>query len=611
MAKALAKSSPTMSSTPASTPVKRACDSCHRRKVKCVGEGNKPCKNCISAGLNCTYNAIPQKKGPKGSRAKVLSELRENQRNAQLAATGFPDLWNAHNIALQRQPGLMSLDLIHSCVDFYFHHFYPSQPILHHQRLQDLILAMDQNVEAYCMITALCAYMLVQPNMTLPPTIVPRGPDGPIPNVNFGHVLLEESVRVRKGYNHAENPSRYSVITSFFYFCCYHCLDKQNSAWYYLREATTYAQILGMHDEETYKTGDYIETARRRRLYWVLFINERAYAIHKHRPITLEATIDLPTMDDDPTERVQLSGFLHLINLYKPFDHTFMGLWNKIRTGCLPSWLAEMQQQLSNSLPSYLEGTEVQAVDLRTSQQWLRTMVWQLAISHGFISSMAPDSTMSFKYPIEIARDLVAMASQFSQQAMEVHGVGLIEKLFDVACTLTDVMACVPLEQHSYEVGPRDYLRRFVNIMSTLRGGQTRYLGLLLQKINEVLPSMGVTMPRLGATSAPASARLDELYDNSTSVSAQGSHVGSHEATPFESPPPPMTIPMPVRQNSHSSMPYPEMHVTPPMGVPAESPGFSNFTTAMSFTHAATAAPAQSGYTTHASQGSAHSGFSG
>jgi hypothetical protein len=66
--------------------------SCHRRKVKCIGEGTNPCKNCLSAGLACTYNAIPQKKGPKGSRAKVLSELRENQRNAQLGLSARHDL---------------------------------------------------------------------------------------------------------------------------------------------------------------------------------------------------------------------------------------------------------------------------------------------------------------------------------------------------------------------------------------------------------------------------------------------------------------------------------------------------------------------------------------
>jgi len=70
-------------------------------------------------------------------------------------------------------------------------------------------------------------------------------------------------------------------------------------------------------------------------------------------------------------------------------------------------------------------------VDLRMSQQWLKTMVWQLAISHGFISSLANDNTMSFKYPIEISRDLVEMSNQFSQQAMDVHGIGVVRIVFD------------------------------------------------------------------------------------------------------------------------------------------------------------------------------------
>lgn len=184
-----------------------------------------------------------------------------------------------------------------------------------------------------------------------------------------------------------------------------------------------------------------------------------------------------------------------------------------------------------------------------------------------------------------------------------------IEKLFDVACTLTDVMACVPMEQNSFEIGPRDYLGRFLNLISTLRGGQSRYLALLLQKINEVLPNMAVPMPRgLSATSTPANARLDDLYESPASVSAQGSHVGSHEATPFESPPP-MSMPVPVRQSSHSSMPYPDMQVTPPL-VP-QNQGFPTFSTAMGFAQSTTtAAPPQGVYQTHPQHGG-HGGFPG
>jgi hypothetical protein len=326
----------------------------------------------------------------------------------------------------------------------------------------------------------------------------------------------------------------WSVITSFFLFGSHFCLDKQNTAWFHLREATTLAQLLGMHMESFYQTsGDIIENARKRRLYWLLFVTERAYALQQHRPLTLHSTINPPTLDEDPTETVELSGFLHLVNLFRPFDDTFVGLWNKARIGCSTEWLAQLQQQLSDALPIYLQSTESQAVDLRCSQQWLRTMVWQLSISHGYLSSAASDNAMSFKYPIDVSRDLVTATSGFSQAAMEVHGIGLIEKLFDVACTLTDVMSCVPYEQHTFEYGPRDYLNQIMTQISGLRGGNQRYMPLLLSKINDAMPSMptpGFSLPIM-----PASSRLDELWDSNSA--SQGHTQSSSASTPFGSPP--------------------------------------------------------------------------
>jgi hypothetical protein len=152
----------------------------------------------------------------------------------------------------------------------------------------------------------------------------------------------------------------------------------------------------------------------------------RAYAFKRHRPLTLYSTIELPLIEEDPAESIQLSGFINLIKLYKPFDETFFGLWNRTSHGAVPPWLVQLQRQLSDALPNFLESTETQAVDLKMTQQWLKTMVWQLAISHGFISSMASDNTLSFRYPIEISRDLVEMTAKFSQHAMEVHGIGLV-----------------------------------------------------------------------------------------------------------------------------------------------------------------------------------------
>ena len=157
----------------------------------------------------------------------------------------------------------------------------------------------------------------------------------------------------------------------------------------------------------------------------------RAYALQRHRPLTLQATIQLPTSNEDPTEAAPpLTGFIHLVSLFRPFDDNFIAIWNKTRSDCSPSYLAALQKQLTDALPAYLNGTESQAADLRTSQQWLRTMVWQMSIQNGCLSSGNDDPSMTFQYPVDIARDLISMTSQFSQQSMDVHGIGLVRSLF-------------------------------------------------------------------------------------------------------------------------------------------------------------------------------------
>jgi hypothetical protein len=421
----------------------------------------------VSAGLACTYNAIPQKKGPKGSRAKVLSELRENQRNAQLAA-GFPQDLSYDGRTLSstfaRAQNLLPAGLVESCLDFFFANVYPSEPVLHRQKAQEAAVNMERSTEAYCMIVALCAYVMIRANMKVPTNMLSRPEIAQMSNLTLGHALLEESVRVRNGYDYRENPTHMTVLTSWFYCGCYFGLARENTAWGYLREATTQAQLLGMHDEETYKH-DPLDISRKRVLYWLLFIAERCvvsddlrdlrisctiadvldrtYALHKHRPITLYPTIHPPSLDEVPSDRPIAAGLEVLITLYKSIDDTFVNLWNQVHTHANPAWFAQIQTQLSEAVPAYLECTEAQAVEIRITQQWLKAIAWQLCVCQGVVSSVTNDSCMTFKYPIEISRDLLTMTHQFSQQAMEVHGAELVSLL----------QSC-PWQSHSAPIGP-------------------------------------------------------------------------------------------------------------------------------------------------------------
>ena len=368
--------------------------------------------------------------GPKGSRAKVISELRETQRQSQLAS-------HCHGLdsppgspAFARRSGLLSIEIITASVDFFFANLYPTQPILSRRAVGEAIGQMETNPEAYCLIASLCGYMLIQPNMELEPSLFESIELQPQSKDHLGRLLMQEAMRVRKGFNWVEVPSVWSVITSFFFFGSHFCLELHGTAWFHLREATTLALTMGMDEEAAYQMPDLALSSCKRRLYWLLLVTERAYAIQQHRPLSLHATIELPAIDDE--EAVELSGFLHLVHLFRPLDDTFIGLWNKARTGCTTAWLAQIQQQLSDALPMYLQSTEIQAVDLKCSQQWLRTMVWQLSISHGFLSSAAAENAMSFRFPIEVSKELVAAASQFTQPAMEVHGIGLVGALMSL-----------------------------------------------------------------------------------------------------------------------------------------------------------------------------------
>ena len=272
--------------TTTSTSVKRACDACHRRKVKC--DGLSPCRNCSSAQLACTYNAIPQKKGPKGSRAKVISELREQNRQSALSHKAHARLLGLNAAAaagglqspplcapsLAPTPGLLTPELIAACIDFFFVNMYPSCPILHRGKLEAQARFADRDLDTYCLLTSLCAFMMIQPGMPVPGD--PMGLDSmPGANVMSGTMLMEETIRCRKGYDHLEAPTLGSLATSYFLYGCYFGLDIHTKAWFHLREATTLAHILGMNKEETYMTHDVIDSSRRRRLYWLLFVTER------------------------------------------------------------------------------------------------------------------------------------------------------------------------------------------------------------------------------------------------------------------------------------------------------------------------------------------------
>ncbi|KAL5363574.1 hypothetical protein BJX96DRAFT_187090, partial [Aspergillus floccosus] len=465
--------------------IKQACDACRRRKVKCNTQ--RPCDPCQSANLVCRTSAIRLKKGRQGSTANVLTELRQHSSEYAPSPSTSPVAVRQDRglHEFRRAPGLLHTNLVQSCADYFFARMMGTVPILHPDTFQKHVRRMDSDdcLYSYCMVSAFCAFVLTQTGY-----LSWHGEISP----DLARALLDEAMAVRRHLDLFAGSTRQGIIIAFLLYGCHIGFGNQRHAYYFLREATT-LYTAGMLDQPGAEADQEQDPSFQGRLFWHLLISERAHAIRRHRPITLQITPDSPALDTAQTEDPFSLGFGCLAELYRPFDESFLSQWNGTQTAYNRDSLVQLEDHLQHAVPSDLELPDVLMADLRVSQQWLRTMIWQLATSAGFLSSTPTHPCLDFRYPLQIARDLSLATWKLSRDSMETHGVGLIEKVFEVACTLTDVMACLSstgLRSTGFEMGPQDYLKHLVTLVYSLPGGRRRFLPLLLTKLGQTLPSM-------------------------------------------------------------------------------------------------------------------------
>jgi hypothetical protein len=176
---------------------------------------------------------------------------------------------------LSPTPGLLTSDLVKDCATFYFDNMYSQAPILDRRQIEQQMLYMEQNRDAYCLMASMCAFVMLQPGMTMPPGDPYNLDMVPGANIVSAQLLLEEALKVRKGYEYLDSITLNVLATNYFLFACYYGQEMHDKAWYYLREATTMIQMVGMHKEEHYMQFDAAEATRRRRLYWLYYTLER------------------------------------------------------------------------------------------------------------------------------------------------------------------------------------------------------------------------------------------------------------------------------------------------------------------------------------------------
>lgn len=370
-------------------------------------------------------------------------------------------------------------------IQLFFNHMFAIMPVIDRNIYLDPTFYTHgmMSAEVYCFLSALCAATIVQLDESIPQPPLLH------PSKHSDDLFAEECLRERKTFDTVEHVTPLSVMTSFFLFCYYGNHEKHLQAWHYLQESITFAEILDMDDEASYTKLDPVEMQWRRRLYWLLFITERAYAVQRRKRTRLQASVTLPAVFESEDPQL-LSGFVNLANLFSAVDDSFVSAWRGTRRAslCDEAWLAQTQKQLDATANTGGMGelTEIQNLDIGVTREWLHVLAWQMGVSNGLIWGQG-EGGMRLDYPVELARKVVEITSKASPLSMDSHGIGMEQKLSDIAGCLADVLKCTAGDGSATFLEGKQHLNTLLHRLSSMRGKESRYLKPLMAKMEGLM----------------------------------------------------------------------------------------------------------------------------
>ncbi|KAF1954003.1 hypothetical protein CC80DRAFT_506834 [Byssothecium circinans] len=369
------------------------------------------------------------------------------------------------------------LDLIPNYVEG----VYPVQPVITEAELRDYIHIMEADLEVQSFIFAFGACTL---NLT-------RTGDERTEEVTrtIEH-LMNYSIQTMKPAYKSFHSSVMRAMQSMFIHNCLMSMSASDAAFHYLRDSISAVQLLRIDSPETMAPLPPHERSRRQRLYWQAFIHERFVAILDYRNAILPPLDNLP--EDDPTIPLQIhEGFNQIIKLFSLLDRDFLKNWLGSQGGRVTStWIEAKSRQLEgdeeDNARELAKLTTMQRADLAITREWLRTLVWRLAMSQTLLSDRSSKECLSLLFPVRLSQNLRQQVTSMSRQDIEIHGSSITQKLFEITDTIADVLIHVPAATLA-EIAQRieDYLFVLDFVLQFPTLDQTRR-SILLEKLERL-----------------------------------------------------------------------------------------------------------------------------
>ncbi|KAH7042753.1 putative C6 transcription factor [Macrophomina phaseolina] len=498
----------------------QACDACRRRKVRCNGQDR--CQQCSHLNLRCQYSSAKKGSSRKNAagRGAVIHAYRKSTTTPHFphvpvevapappptsapVATS-PASSTSRPLTPPPAPEHPDPSFFLDLLPEYTADVYPASPVIPEAEIRGCVQRMHADNEALSFL-----YVFAGVTINLARVDFLQCMPGIREQVAG---LVQRSLDHRPRLSVSLQPTPLQVMTSIFTEICLMGLQKVELALLHLREAQSLVKMMHVDDAEHMAAAGFTlaQRAQWQRAYWECFIHERFSALTDWEPILLDPLPTLPEHDPNVSPAIQ-QGWNYLIQTFLLIDRQFVDYWRggggaAAAGGGSAAWLNSKHRQLEDErwqieLPTMLPA--MQQADIIITRQWLRTMLWQMAISSMVLPTdddAAADNGqetspggLSLTMPLKLSSELRLCITHLSPQAVGIHGSGILHKLFEITNSILDVIINLPqapTEDTLQRVDDVLFLKKFLFSFPRIDPKHKRILNQKFEKIKELYPGM-------------------------------------------------------------------------------------------------------------------------
>lgn len=145
-----------------------------------------------------------------------------------------------------------------------------------------------------------------------------------------------------------------------------------------------------------------------------LVIVHRGYALHLGLSPSYNEPLPVAEFETDSNVDVDAQGLLELAKLFIAFD--CISVCRKSSNGITAATdLTDTETRLSSLCFGMADCVSTRTADYHITREWMRTILWQEALSMGVLSSSAYSCVMTFAFPAQVGRDLLRALKRFGE----------------------------------------------------------------------------------------------------------------------------------------------------------------------------------------------------